>query len=70
VPSKGTIVRATGRAAYKLEAKPIKNRLYSVFVKKALSKNPYIVRKFSVSVKPPIPSVTNSYNNHLFCAHL
>jgi len=48
VPSKCTIVRATGRAAYRLEAKPTKKQMCPVSVKKALSKDPYIVRKFNL----------------------
>jgi len=49
VPSKCTIVRATGRAAYELEAKNLqKKQLCSVSVKKALSKDSYVVRKFNL----------------------
>jgi len=48
VPSKCTIVRASGRIAYKLEANPTKKQLCSVSVKKSLSKDPYIVRKFNL----------------------
>jgi len=48
VPSKCTIVRATGRAAYKLEAKPTKETTVFRVRKKALSKGPYIVRKFNL----------------------
>jgi len=56
VPSKCTIVRATGRSA-DLKQNTLKKQLYSVSVKKSLSKDPFIFRKSSkttrkASVKP------------------
>jgi len=48
VPSKGTIVRAMDRSAYSSKQNPQEKQLCSVSLKKALSKDPYIVRKFSL----------------------
>jgi hypothetical protein len=44
VPSQCTMVRATGRSAYSPKLNTQKKQPYSVSVKKALSKSPYIVR--------------------------
>ena len=48
MPSKCTIVRATGRPAYKLEAKHTKETPVFCVRKEITSKGPYIFRKFSL----------------------
>jgi hypothetical protein len=47
VPPQCTIVGAMGRSAY---SSKLNTQLYSVSVKKALSKSPYIVYKLNISL--------------------
>jgi len=55
VPSQCTVVKAMDRSSYSSKQNTPKKQLYSVSVKKALSKDLYIVRKTcKTTVKAPV----------------